>query len=199
MCLQCIVKAVYVKPEDPYVLPGFTLMRSTLDNKDWPLGTLGLVQHDDPTYILRAIPMLYSTLSEEEKEYNRIASSRTVCFVEEEDSSQQFYIQLNILEKDLLSNPMCGYELISAAKKTGYNLEVDGNFTWWFLEHLYKYISGSAHQFSASAPTEQMVTFLRNSGVDPSEYSSILESAEKSKAIVDERIAAYQHEKATNK
>jgi hypothetical protein len=52
MCLQCITNAsTYGKITSKYAL-----MQSELDDEEWPVGYLGLVQENDPTFIFKAPP-----------------------------------------------------------------------------------------------------------------------------------------------
>ena len=129
MCMQCLTEAKPVRDDESEVLPGYYLYIATKSydaaGSGWYEGELGLVQMNDPSYIITAKPLPEPPDGDE---YTK------------EDKA--FWEQVGILDDDLQGDPMSGYSLVNACKQAGYDPEVDGyRIAAWLLNYLYQYIN----------------------------------------------------------
>lgn len=53
----------------------------------------------------------------------------------------------------------------------------------------------TANRADGSIPTKQMQIFLAQSGINPTKYSAMNSEAERTKVILDERLATFRREK----
>lgn len=137
MCLQCAAKAVVVKAN---ILPGFSLMQSTFDTPQWPLGHYGLVESNDPTFVF-AGPLLTDptfafsdTDLESSGYYDGYFDAKIEAFNEASE----------VLAEALKSSPLDGYRLVFACVQQGYALDDGPALHFWLMQHLGESVQPSA-------------------------------------------------------
>ena len=137
MCLQCTVDAVSAGAYSEDFLPGFSLMRSMNDKapEEWPKGALGLVECNNPTFVITATPVLDICFDMSDDEIENMPDD----VYREHDT--KFYSQVSVLEENLMCEPINGYKLVKAAMSAGYDPKVHGyRFAGWLLHKLAEYI-----------------------------------------------------------
>lgn len=123
MCLQCLTKARSVKKN---VIPGYTLMRSTVDHKDWHAGDYGLVVCNDPDFVFKGKPTpdpsRGKNLDKDKKAFERW---------------KKWSSQVEAVMENFLCPPERGYRLYKACLKTGYRPHRDGyNMLYWLWDYM---------------------------------------------------------------
>ena len=144
MCLQCCVEAEYIHPKKRRILPGFSLMIATKEyakegtpreEQEWPLGAYGLVECNDPTFVLDC-PIVrdpHEGMSDDELE--GLDSNQ---FMQDE---KPYWEAINKMEIGLYADVLAGYRLIKAARKVGYKQDIDGRFACWLMKRIADYLA----------------------------------------------------------
>lgn len=119
MCEQCIVKAdSYLTP-----IPGWSLIRATVDGSLMKAGDWGLVQANDPTYVWGVAPW-----PEPPEDANQ-------------NILDQWFDDAENFGKCLVGEyPETGYRLIKACIEVGYDIDKQ-SVHFWLFDYLGKYIS----------------------------------------------------------
>jgi len=136
MCLQCTVDAVVVKQD---FLGPYSLMRATNDKSlKWPKDTLGLVEFDDPTFVITAKVLQSPDCFEDDESEDVSATEGGI------DDMLQYSASILRLQEDLKCSPYAGWELMELASNAGCDFKVisDSNeanvrFLDWFMERLH--------------------------------------------------------------
>ena len=127
MCNTCLVKAYEICE----LFPGWFLVRATKDVVDddeieWHAGELGLLRMNDPDIIFDFEPIkdptFYMSPEEEEKYYE----------YHSEEANKIDQKILDMADRDILLDPVTGYELITSAKEAGFKFG-EYNFAFWLF------------------------------------------------------------------
>lgn len=117
MCEMCQAKTEsYLSP-----IPGWTLVRATVDGDMMKAGEWGLVRSNDPEFIWSTSPW-----SEPPENSNK----------DREDAWFDDAIKFN---DELVSNPEVGYNIVSASLKVGFN-PVEQRFGFWLFGFLGQWV-----------------------------------------------------------
>jgi len=137
MCLQCLTKAKTIHKN---VLPGFSLMQSTVKTDEWPLGWYALVEMNDPSFVFPG-PVLPDTTDGLSDEALNAMDGFPAGY-------DEFCASADVLGEKLVSDPVSGYRLVRACMEAGYQM-TDGHIHYWLLHHIATKV-GVASESSAS-------------------------------------------------
>jgi hypothetical protein len=123
MCLQCCTDAVVIKKD---ILPGYVLVRASKDCDIWKEGQFGLVQENDPDFIWdNPGPNPLDGMTD-----NEIND----CPPEKWKESVLWMKKVELIEKEFETDPMMGYQFVTACRLAGYDPEKEGyNVVMWFI------------------------------------------------------------------
>ena len=136
MCEQCAAATVtFVSPDNENVLPGYSLVRATIDGNQMKKYDWGLVVCNDPDYIWTITPVCdpHDGLSDEQ------IDAMPDCF--DNDNYKDFEkAALHLRTKLDAGDFDNAIRLGEAMKKAGYNYEEDGTGCWWLCNHIAKFL-----------------------------------------------------------
>jgi hypothetical protein len=125
MCLQCTTQAVTVHPD---IIPGFTLMQSKVDSKEWPAGWYGLVESNDPSIVFPGPLLKDPTFGMTDDQLNALPVFPP--------GYQEFTDAADVLGEHLVLPARDGYCLFAACKSVGYSDAEHGFVHYWLLQHM---------------------------------------------------------------
>ena len=132
MCEQCLANAIEIMEE---FLPGWCLVMATTDGHAMMKGDYGLVRCNDPDFVipidLKPIPDPAFDFSDEQI---------NVMSKEEFQKVEAFTDLVAGISGMLITDPVTGYELVSACKEAGWDPKIHG----WRIEYWLTHQMGKA-------------------------------------------------------
>jgi hypothetical protein len=120
MCEQCLTESTFLGE----FLPDWYLTRATKDGHTWKANQLGLVQMNDPSFVLTSEPVEDPGDEAPENVWSPFSKA-----------ARQ-------IQEDLLNaRNICGLiRLVKAAEIRGYLIDRDGDFSYWLSDCLAKFL-----------------------------------------------------------
>jgi hypothetical protein len=123
MCLCCSAKAKTIRKD---ILPGYNLLKGTVNCPEWPRGYYALQKWNDPDFIWK----------------QKVECEPRGNFDEDPEAFKkwgEWARDAEEMEKSFKTDPQTGYELYKACLRAGYRPKRDGfRILFWLRDHLAK-------------------------------------------------------------